>query len=122
MKTVTITIDDETADRLEAMADIIENELADFITNEVIPVYVEMNEGSVSENLAARVYDTLEEAQRSALKSNALAGTESDWPFYRRPDGRISAECNRHFHADRIAEGCMLIEKTESARQQLVEK
>ncbi|HRJ72421.1 MAG TPA: hypothetical protein PLS03_09350 [Terrimicrobiaceae bacterium] len=111
MKTLSFNVTDEEHEQLAAIADVLGGKLDDFLSEEAIPMLLEHLGGNVGELLAARIYDSLEDARESAAKANALDGCENEWLFYRRPDGSVSAECSEGFHIDRIAEGCVLIEE-----------
>ncbi len=109
MKTITFKVDNEDYAKLAEVADVLECSVEEFMANEAVYFLAEIFEGSVADNLASRIWDTLEEARRAAEKADALDGMENDWRFYRRPDGRVSSECSSHLHANRISEGCVLI-------------
>ncbi|HRJ71915.1 MAG TPA: hypothetical protein PLS03_06800 [Terrimicrobiaceae bacterium] len=111
MKTLTFKVTDEEHERLAAIADVLGGKLVDFLSEEAIPMLLEYLDGNVGEMLAARIYDSLEDAKDSAAKADALDGIENEWRFYLRPGGSISAECSEGFHEDRIAQGCVLIEE-----------
>lgn len=109
MKTISITLDEEDYAKLSAIADVLNLPPGEFLSREGLGWITQGMAGTVAENLAARIYDTQEEAERAASKADALDEEENDWHFYRMPDGRIQSEVNDYYHADRIAEGCELI-------------
>lgn len=109
MRTITITLENEEAERLEAIANVIQGKLADFIADEILPEYLEAIQGNVGANVAARIYDRLNDARRAAKMADKLDGEASDWHFYRTAGNDIRVECSDAYHADRIAEGCELI-------------
>lgn len=114
MKTLTIQISDEEHKRLAKLADVLNLTPEEFLSREGIDILMSGLEFSVSENLAARIWDTLEEAKEAATKADALDESAYDWHFYRQADGRILSEPGSEYREKIEASGGELILSGES--------
>lgn len=108
MKTLTINIADEEHGRLAQLADVLNLTVEEFLFREGIEFIISGMEFNAAEHLAARIWDTIPEAKRAAVKADALDETAYWWAILERPDGKYVLEPGETNRAKAEAAGFIL--------------
>jgi hypothetical protein len=92
MKTVTIQIIDEEYDRLARLADVLNQNVEEFLCLEGVAFILEGIGSSAAENLAARIWDTIPEAKQAAAKADTIDESAYWWAILETPEGKFVLE------------------------------